>query len=211
MKEISTSSFDTNEIVFEVVKALKKGGVVVVPTDTVYGLAADARNEKAVDKVFRIKGRDRKKALPVFVSSFDMLNDIVHIEDERVGNFLKEVWPGKVTCVLLLRKDIKGYICGGEKETIAVRMPDYDLVQKIIDDFGGPITGTSANLTGMPENTEIEKLILELGNMKYRPDLILNAGTLPPSEPSTIVDCTTWPPKILREGAIASEDLKEIF
>lgn len=191
-------------------EVLKNCGVVVVPTDTVYGLAADAGNEKAVRKVFEIKGRVKDKKLPVFVSSLEMLspspNSVLpepssDLEREgRLGGFLKKVWPGKITCVFNAKN-------GG---TIGVRMPNHDLVLKIIEKFGGPITGTSANVSGKPEHTKIDELIKEFKGLKVKPDLILDAGDLPPSKPSTVLDCTIWPPKILREGAVSKEELEKL-
>lgn len=198
-------------ILEEAVRVLKNGGVVVVPTDTVYGLAADVTNKKAVRKIFEIKGREEDKKLPVLVSSFEMLNDIVDIQDERVLNFLKKAWlappklrgeggAGKITCVLPRKNG----------ETVGIRMPDYDLVLSIIEKFGGPVTGTSANVTGRPEHTKIDELVAELKSLKVKPDLILDAGDLPPSKPSTVLDCTIWPPKILREGAVSKEELEKL-
>ncbi len=180
---------------------LRSGGVVAAPTDTVYGFLADAGNEKAINKVFEIKGRPREKALPVFISSFDMLFKIANAADSRVLKFLKENWPGKITAVLPLRAGAGGYICS-LKETIAVRMPDSALILKIIRSFGGPVTGTSANISGRPEQTKIKNLIKEFERAPTRPDLVLNAGDLPRSRPSTVIDLTGWPPKILRQGAV---------
>jgi len=205
--KISKNNFE--ETVDRAVEVLGNGGVVVVPTDTVYGLAADAGNEEAVKKIFEIKGRAEDKKLPVFVSSFEMLgqNSVLTSEpssDRESGwilNFLKKAWPGKITCVL----KTKG---GG---TIAVRMPNYELVLSIIEKFGGPITGTSANVTGKPEHTKIDELIAEFNGLRVQPDLILDAGDLPPSKPSIVLDCTVWPPKILREGAVSEAELKKLL
>src|SRR3989338_6697138 len=159
METIKVDENNFEETVDRAVEVLGNGGVVVVPTDTVYGLAADAGNEEAVKKIFEIKGRAEDKKLPVFVSSFEMLgqNSVLTSEpssDRESGwilNFLKKAWPGKITCVL----KTKG---GG---TIAVRMPNRELVLSIIEKFGGPITGTSANVAGKPEHTKINELIKE--------------------------------------------------
>lgn len=188
-------------IMNRICEVLRSGGVVAAPTDTVYGLLADAKNKKAVNKVFEIKGRPKEKALPVFVASFDMLVEIADAADGRVLKFLKENWPGKITAVLPFRAGAGGYICSF-KETIAVRMPDSDLILKIIANFGGPITGTSANISGRPEHVKIKNLIKEFEKAAAKPDLILDAGDLPASLPSTVVDLTRWPPKILRQGAV---------
>jgi L-threonylcarbamoyladenylate synthase len=184
----------------KILEVLGRGGVIASPTDTVYGFLADARNEKAADRIFEIKGRLKEKALPVFVASFKMLNEIAVIKNKKVLSFLKENWPGKITAVLPLR-DSGGYICSF-KGTIAVRMPDSALILKIIERFGGPITGTSANISGRPEHLKIKNLIKEFKKMSVKPDLVLNGGDLPESRPSTVVDLTGWPLKILRQGAV---------
>lgn len=215
MKVLKISRKNYSAISDEAIKVLKSGGVVVVPTDTVYGLAADARNEEAVKRIYEIKGRSENKALPVFISSFEILNGITHIEDRRVQNFLRKIWPGKVTCVLPVCEDIlrgKGVTLftknGG---TIGIRMPNYDLVLSIIKKFAGPITGTSANVAGGKEHTKIGELTKEFNGLKVKPDLILDAGDLPPSKPSTVLDCAIWPPKILRDGAVSKNELEKIL
>lgn len=185
----------------EAVKILESGGVVVLPTDTVYGLAADARNKKAVEKIFEIKGRSRAKALPVFISSFEMLDEIAPVECGRTRDFLKKIWPGKITCVLKAKK-------GG---TIGVRMPNCDLVLRIVGKLGRPVTGTSANVSGGKEHLKISGLLRELKKLKAQPDFILEAGDLPSSKPSTVLDCAVWPPKILREGAVGLGDLQKLI
>ena len=129
-----------------------------------------------------------------------MLDKIADIKDEKIKEFLKQVWPGKITCVLPTKD-------GG---TIGVRMPNHDLILKIIEKFGGPIAGTSANVSGEKEHTKIGELIEEFKNLKVQPDLILDAGDLTLSKPSTVLDCTTRPPKILREGAVSEEELKKM-
>lgn len=212
MKALQLSGENSALILEEAIGILKTGGVVVVPTDTVYGLAADAKNEKAVGKIFEIKGRFSDKALPVFVSTFSMLNEITHIEDERILNFLKKAWPGKITCVLLASPKLVSEGGPAKKDgTIGVRMPNYELVLKIIDKFGGPLTGTSANVAGGKEHTQIKELIKEFNGIKVKPDLILDAGDLPPSKPSTVLGCNIWPPKILREGAVNKEELNRLI
>ncbi len=248
MEILKVGKNNFKEAVGRAVEVLASAGVVVVPTDTVYGLAADAGNEKAVRKVFEIKGRVKDKKLPVFVSSLEMLEEVARIEDKKVLDFLKKIWPvspelegeggtGKITCILPAKK-------GG---TIGVRIPNHGLVLKIIEKFGGPITGTSANIAGSHEHTKITELIREfergfkrefekefeeslksntfltivkkmllggacgaLGGARCFPDLILDAGDLPPSKPSTVLDCTICPPKILREGAVSKEELEKL-
>ena len=206
--KVNKNNFD--EAVNKAVEVLVSGGVVVVPTDTVYGLAADAGNKKTVRKVFEIKDRAKDKKLPVFVSSFEMLDKIADVRDVRVKKFLRNAWPGKITCAL--QKCTSGmHFRSAQDGKVAVRMPNCELVLSIIEKFGGPITGTSADMTGKPEHTKIDELIAEFNGLRVQPDLILDAGDLPPSKPSIVLDCTVWPPKILREGAVSEAELKKLL
>lgn len=185
---------------------ISQGKVVLLPTDTVYGLATDAKNIKAIEKIFIIKGRTKEKALPVFISSFEMLDSVANVKDERVQDFLKRAWPGALTAILHARGWMPIELRGGEL-TIGVRVPNYDLVLNIIKQFKGPITGTSANLSGKPASGKIEEVISQFKHMPFKPDLILDAGDLPESEPSAVVDLTCWPLKVLRHGVVKLSEL----
>ncbi|MFH1706294.1 MAG: L-threonylcarbamoyladenylate synthase [Patescibacteria group bacterium] len=174
---------------------IEKGKVMVFPTDTVYGLVADATNETAVEKVFKIKKRKSKTAVPIFIGSLSLAKKLAKISkgQERI---LNAIWPGPVTAVLA-RKKKKLY--GVDKKTIALRIPNYRLVEEMLKRTKKPLTGTSANISGRLPLTEIKKVIASFEKQKYQPDLIVDAGNLPKSKPSTILDLTISPPKILRE------------
>lgn len=195
------------EITSRVAAFLKQGQVVAAPTDTVYGLMADAKSDLAIEKVFVIKGRGLEKSLPVFISSFEMLDDVAFVGDRRVKEFLSRVWPGQVTCVLPSR----GWMPMGTRNhglTVGVRMPDYSLILQIMEKFGGPVTGTSANLSGRKPVLRADGVEEEFRHVPFKPDWMLDAGELPESRPSTVIDCTVWPPKILREGAVCEDEIK---
>lgn len=190
----------------KIVKELKRGKVIVCPTDTVYGLIADATNKKAVERVFKIKKRPKNKALPIFVKDIKMAKDLAEI-NEKQEKFLKKAWPGKVTVILKLKtqkskakstiKKLKVY--GIEKKTIALRIPKYKLVLDLLKKINKPLTGTSANISGEPASTNIKEILKQFKRKKYQPDLVIDTGNLPKSKSSTIIDLTTFPPKILRE------------
>ena len=182
----------------ELVSTLEVGGVLAVPTDTIYGLAADALNPQAVQKIFEIKGRPEEKALPIFVGSVEEAEKLAEI-DERRKKFLEKVWPGKVTCVLAAKKS----------GTVALRIPNHDFILKLLRGFGGPLTGTSANVSDKPGHTKISEVLSEWQtlNVDHQPDIIVDAGDLPESLPSTVVDLTLWPPEILRQGAVSEKEL----
>ncbi len=166
----------------EIVNVLKKGGVVVFPTDTVYGLLADYTCEEAVKKVYQIKKRD-KKPLPIFVKDIKMAKKLALI-DKKQEAFLKKVWPGKITVILPTKK-----------ETIALRIPNYPLLNELLVKFNKPLTGTSANLSGQGSLTKIK----EVKEQMKEADLIFDAGDLPESLPSTIISLLDY--KIIRKGA----------
>ncbi|MEK7647395.1 MAG: L-threonylcarbamoyladenylate synthase [Patescibacteria group bacterium] len=194
------------DVASRVAAFLKQGHVVAAPTDTVYGLVADARSDVAIERVFVIKGRGLEKSLPIFVSSFEMLDDVAFVKDSNVKEFLHKCWPGKVTCVLPSR----GWMPISVRNrglTIGVRMPDYPLILKIMEKLGGPVTGTSANLSGRNSLSRAEGVEAEFKHVPFKPDLLIDGGELPESQPSTVLDCTVWPPKILRRGAVSEEEI----
>jgi L-threonylcarbamoyladenylate synthase len=180
----------------EIVKSIKQGKVIICPTDTVYGLIADATNKKAVEKIFKIKKRPLKKPIPIFVRNLKQAKKIAKINKEQ-ERFLKSTWPGKVTGVLKIKKT-KIKIYGIEKDTIALRIPKYKLVNELLKKTNKPLTGTSANLSGKPPSTKIKEVVSQFKNQKHQPDLIINMGNLRKSKPSTILDLRVFPPKILR-------------
>jgi len=182
------------------VEHLERGQVIVCPTDTVYGLLADATNDEAVERVFQIKKRDKKKAIPVFVKDIKMAKKYTKM-DKDMENFLQEIWPGKIT-VALKRKENKGLskLLFGSRKTIGLRIPNYKLIREILNKFNKPLTGTSANISGRPSTTRIEEIFDYFEDEEVRPDLILDAGKIPYSYPSTVVDFSKDKPKIIRRG-----------
>lgn len=187
-------------VVDKAVRHLERGQAIICPTDTVYGLLADATNDEAVERVFQIKKRDKKKAIPIFVKDIKMAKKYTKM-DKDMENFLQEIWPGKIT-VALKRKENKGLskLLFGNKKTIGLRIPDYKLIREILNKFNKPLTGTSANISSQPSTTKIEEIFDYFEDEEVRPDLILDAGKIPYSYPSTVVDFSKDKPKIIRRG-----------
>lgn len=186
---------------------LKNDGAIVVPTDTVYGLAANALSQKAVQKIFKIKGRKQGKPLPIFISSLETIDKVADARSEQARDMIKKVWPGKATLILPARGWLPMEIRGDGGLTIGVRIPNHPWLRQLIDKFGGPITGTSANVSGFPPHTKIKELIEEFNKLPFKPDVIVDAGALPESQSSAVIDCTVSPPKILRKGEISLNEL----
>jgi L-threonylcarbamoyladenylate synthase len=184
---------------------LKKGKVVICPTDTVYGLIADASNEKAVKKIFLIKKRNKEKTLPIFVKDIKTLKKIA-ILDRKKEEILKNFWPGKITFVLKAKKEaFKIFPFGIIKEdgTIAVRIPNYKFLNTLLKKSNLFLTATSANISGNKSLRNPIKILKEFE--KEKPDLFLNAGKLTKSLPSTVFDLEKN--KILRKGAVKEKEL----
>jgi len=211
MRILKVSTKNSKEIIEKSIKAIKKGEVLVCPTDTVYGLICDATNKKAVKRLFKIKKRKETKPIPIFVKDLKMAKNLAHINKNQ-KKFFEKNWPGKVTIVLkrlqpTRHPSIKAgpynlpKILFGEIKTIGLRIPKYKLAKELLKKLNLPLTGTSANISGRPPSTKIAEVINQFKGEKQQPNLILDAGNLRPSLPSTVIDLTGKKPKILREGA----------
>ena len=195
MQILKINQKNFKEIVKIVVKSIKEGKVVIFPTDTVYIPVADATNKKTVEKIFLIKKRSPKKPIPIFVKDIKMAKKIAKI-DKKQEKFLKIVWPGRVTAVLRRKKsEIKLY--GVAKDTIALRIPNFKLVNFLLKELDRPLVGTSANISGKPASGNLKEVLDQFKGQKHQPDLVINAGILP-GKPSKVMDLTVSPPKILR-------------
>lgn len=185
----------------QAVKVLENTGIVILPTDTVYGLLVDATNEKAVKKLIEFKSRPPGKAISVFVSDFSMMKKYVNVTPKQ-ESILKELLPGPFT-VILKSNHRTSKLLESEKGTLGIRIPHYDFLTEAVKKFGKPITATSANLSGRPPYYQIDPLLKELPQSKKQlVDLVINAGKLAHNKPSTVIDLTLPTVKILRHGDI---------
>ena len=197
-KRFEIVSFRARDVIEKSVMFLNRGQIVVSPTDTVYGILADATNNSAVEKIFIVKQRNRSKAIPVFVKDIEMAKKLAII-DKKQEAVLKEIWPGKIT-VVLKRKRACGLakLLFGNKKTIALRIPDHKLVKQILNKINKPLTGTSANISGQSPHTKIQDVLDDFKGEGYRPDLVINAGNLPFCSPSLIIDLASKNLKIIK-------------
>jgi len=196
MKVLKVGKKNLKEIIGIAVKSVKRGEVLICPTDTVYGLIADAINKKAVEKIFKIKKRSFQKTISIFIKDLKMAKKFAKI-DKNQEKFLKKVWPGKTIAVLKAKgKFPKGTVCQWGK--IGLRMPKYKLLNEILNKFKGPIAQTSANLAGKPTPGATKDILEQFENQKYQPDMAIDVGRLS-GKPSKVIALTTQPPKILRE------------
>ena len=192
---------------------LARGETIVIPTDTIYGLACDALNEKAIENLLNIKERDCQKGLPIFVNSIEMARRLAYI-DKKKEEFLRKIWPGPITVVVHAKGAVPQIATGG-RNTIALRMPNYKFILDLITAFGRPVTGTSANISGNKPIRSAIKAEEQWKNKKTAPVLIIDAGETTNTEPSTIVDITGPSPIILRSGIITKKEfdsfLKRVY
>ncbi len=204
MKVIKKSQKNLNKII----EFLNNGGVVVCPTDTVYGFLADATNKKAVEKIFKIKKRPRSKPLAVFVSNIKQAKELAEISVEqekiltlRLRSGQAKYWPGKYTFILKQKPcEIGSHtkLYGIDKKTIALRIPKYKFLNDLLKKVNRPLAQTSVNISGQPVLTKISDIIKEFEKQKNQPDLIIDAGNLSKIKPSKIVDLTGKGEKVLR-------------
>ena len=185
---------------------LKFGEVIVFPTDTVYGLGANPFNEMSVLKVYEIKGREFNKPLPILVSDVNTALKL-GVFDERALKLARKFWPGSLTIVVRRKIGIASLTLGGQ-DKIALRMPNHNVALKLAKSLGGAIVGTSANISGFKAAKTASEAKKMLEN-KVR--LILDAGPSSKKIPSTIVDVTVKPFKIIRLGPVSIEEIEEVI
>uniref|UniRef100_A0A7C4WBX5 Threonylcarbamoyl-AMP synthase n=1 Tax=Geoglobus ahangari TaxID=113653 RepID=A0A7C4WBX5_9EURY len=185
---------------------IKKGGLVAFPTETVYGLGADALNARAVKRIFEVKGRPPDNPLIVHVSSVDDVYKIAK-PNKIAKKLMEEFFPGPLTLVME-KKDIVPDITTANLKTIAVRMPDHKVALKLIELSETPIAAPSANKSGKPSPTRAEHVIEDF---KDEIECVIDGGEVDIGLESTVVDTTTYPIEILRPGAITKEMLEEFF
>lgn len=187
----------------EAAKTIKAGGMVIYPSDTVYILAVDPKNQKAVDKLLSFKNRWTGKAISVAVEDMEMAMEYVELT-ENEKNLYKNILPGPFTVVSRARgKMAKGI--EAEDMSLGIRIPDNNNIKRLVAKVGGPVTATSANLSGRKANYSIESFLRPLSEKKKELiDLIVDAGKLPRNKPSTVIDSREAEIKVLRRGDLVT-------
>jgi len=188
----------------EAITLLWKGRLVAFPTETFYGLGAHALDPEAVERVFVVKGRPAEKPLIVLVESLAMAERISRGIPPKGRELAARYWPGPLTLVLPAGEDLPPGLTAGTG-TVSVRVPGHPLALALVRAAGIPITAPSANLTGAEPPTTAREVFAGLAG---RVDLILDGGPTAGGRPSTIVDLTTDPPRVLRPGVIEMADLE---
>ncbi|OLS22993.1 MAG: Threonylcarbamoyl-AMP synthase [Candidatus Heimdallarchaeota archaeon LC_3] len=202
------------ELLSDVVKTLKNGGVVAFPTETVYGLGANALDPVAVDKIFEIKGRPNDNPIIVHIESVKYITNIINVEkvnklrlDETIRKLGNMFWPGPLTLILPKNRNIPSNVTAN-LETVAVRVPNHKIALDLLRMSEIPIAAPSANISGLPSPTTAQDVIEDLnGKISY----IIDGGSCKIGIESTVLDLTEKPPKILRPGGVTLEQIKIII
>lgn len=190
----------------EAAMSIKEGNIVLFPTETVYGIGANALDEKAVNKIFEAKGRASDNPLIVHICDIDMLKDLVKNIGEVEEKLIKNFWPGPLTIIFNRKECIPSNVTAG-LETVGIRYPSNKVAQKLIELSGLPIAAPSANISGKPSGTKIEDIIDELDG---KVDYILDSGMVDIGVESTVVRVIDNKAHILRPGKITVEDIEKL-
>ena len=208
---LSNCSIDSLNIAAQ---ALKDGSLVVFPTETVYGLGADASNALAVARIYEVKGRPADHPLIVHIGDLEHLEQWVAEIPKYAIELAREFWPGPMTLILKRSELAKDFVTGNQ-DTVGIRIPDNPLALGLLQafhDLGGKgIAAPSANRFGQVSPTTAEAVQEELGNYLAESDLLLDGGSSKVGLESTIIDCTTDAPRVLRPGAITFEMIEEVI
>jgi L-threonylcarbamoyladenylate synthase len=194
-------------IVEEAGLVLRRGGVIAYPTETLYGLGADAMNREAVARVRAVKGRSDGKPILLLADSAERVRSFVGDLSGEVRRVMEACWPGALTLVLPAGPEVPGEVTAGSG-TVGVRVPDHPLCRALVAELGQPITSTSANRSGEPTPSTPAELVRVFGSAV---DLYLDGGMLAPSPGSTVVDMTVAPARVLRVGAFPVQRLGELL
>ena len=197
---------NASEEIGEAARLLRDGGIVIFPTETVYGLGASAYSKEAVKKVFEAKGRPQDNPLICHIASFDSLSYVASYVPEEAIALAKEFWPGPLTLVLKKSQFVAEEVTCG-LDTVGVRMPDHPVALSLLEKAGVPIAAPSANISGRPSPTRIEHVIEDMMN---RVDAIIDGGDCSVGIESTVLDMTKDPPVILRPGGVTLDMLQRI-
>jgi L-threonylcarbamoyladenylate synthase len=190
---------------------VRRGGLVAIPTETVYGLAADAANAGAVRRIFEVKQRPPDHPLIIHVAAGDDLDGWVTEVPDSAATLAAACWPGPLTILFRRGPRVLDEVTGG-RDTVGVRVPAHPLTEALLTEFGGGLAAPSANRFGRVSPTSAEHVLADLGPwLDPERDVILDGGPCPVGVESTIVDCTVDPPQVLRPGGIPTEEIVRLL
>jgi L-threonylcarbamoyladenylate synthase len=202
----------TADAMLDAARRLKAGDLVAFPTETVYGLGADASNSKAVSRIYSVKGRPNDHPLIVHIASLERMGDWASEVPEYAIALARSFWPGPMT-LILKRSELAGDFITGGQDSVGVRVPDHVVALALLEAFersgGKGVAAPSANRFGHVSPTTATAVIEELGDYLSKDDLVLDGGACDVGVESTIIDCTSEEPSVLRPGAVSSIMIEE--
>jgi len=204
--EIDPQNIDSNKLM-EAAEIIKTGGTVAFPTETVYGLGANALDEQALKKIFKAKGRPSDNPLIVHIANIEEIHHLVKEVPQKARLLMERFWPGPLTMVFKKSEMVPSIITAG-LDTVAIRMPSHSIAQALIQLAGVPVAAPSANLSGKPSPTQARHVIEDL---KGKVDCIISGGSCSVGVESTVLDVTEEIPMILRPGGVTLEHLQEVL
>jgi L-threonylcarbamoyladenylate synthase len=207
MPEILKIDEDNSEerILTRTAEILADGGIIAYPTETFYGLGADATNQKAIEKIFTVKGRDFKNPISLIIGQEDDIHSLVQDIPESARKLMTAFWPGALTIVFSAANNVSPLLTAGSGK-IGLRVSSHPIALRIVQKLKRPLTATSANLSGSPECSRASEVAEQIGD---KIDAIVDLGDTPGAKGSTIIDVTCDPPVILREGAISRNTIEK--
>ena len=207
MPEILKIGADISEeiILTRAVEILANGGIIAYPTETFYGLGADATNEKAIENIFAVKGRNFKTPVSLIIGQAEDIHPLVLDVPQTAKKLMAAFWPGALTIVFSAADIVSPLLTAGSGK-IGLRVSSHPGAQGIVQKLKRPLTATSANLSGAPECTRASEVVEQLSN---KIDAIIDLGDTPGAKGSTIIDVTCDPPVILREGVISRQTIEK--
>jgi L-threonylcarbamoyladenylate synthase len=202
MKNVEILSIDHPHAIQKAVALVESGGLIAFPTDTVYGIGVSAFQPAAIDKIYQVKGRSALKAIPILLSNPDLSERISTPFSPQTRKLAEKFWPGPLTLVVPLLSSMPENL--SPTPTIGLRVPDHAFTRRLLDETG-PLAATSANLSGATSALTAKEVRSQLGSAV---ELILDGGESRGALASTVLDCTTDTPLLLREGPISWEEIE---
>lgn len=191
------------EKIKEVAKCIKQGGIVIFPTETVYGIGVNGLNENAIKKLYEVKQRPEKKPISLLVNSLDMINEIAKDITTVEYKLIEKFFPGPLT-IVLKKKDIVPNILTPGIDTVGIRMPENEIALKLIEYAGVPIATSSCNISGKPSATNLQEIMKDF---EGKVDYFIDNGPSKIGLASTVVQIIGGEPKILRQGYITKDEI----
>ena len=186
-------------------EVLQAGGVIAIPTDTVYGIACLVNKRESIQRLYTIKQRELMKAIPMLIGTLEQTSNITASFPSAAYTLSQHFWPGALTLVMNKHPDLPFELTS--YPTVGIRMPDHDWLRMLMQSCG-PLAATSANISGQPSLPTAQEVLDKLSG---RVDLLIDGGVCPGGIPSTVIDCTFSPVKVLREGGIPESTIRSVL